>query len=233
MSTTTTTPATNEQCAPLCLMLTCKDIGRSVAFYRDVLGFKMKEAWPDKEKPMWCNMMLDGQSVMLGAAMDPAHAESMCGGDAEAAAQIKTCAEEMKKNISGVGIVAYVMVKDVDAYHAACTKRGLKASQPKTQFYGLRDFSVQDPEGFRFQFYSPIAMSECQSCGMPLKDAVPGQMYCSYCTDEKGQLKSYEQVLEGTASGYFMQMQKMPREKALAAAKEHLSKYPAWKSRGK
>ncbi|TAJ16194.1 MAG: hypothetical protein EPO68_11485, partial [Planctomycetota bacterium] len=69
------------QQAPLALMLTCKNIQRSVAFYRDVLGSEMKEAWPDKEKPMWCNMQLDGQSVMLGAAMDPAHAEQACGGD--------------------------------------------------------------------------------------------------------------------------------------------------------
>lgn len=75
-----TATGTTCQQAALALMLTCKDIGRSVAFYRDV---------------------------------------------------------------------------------AACTKRGLKASQPKTQFCGLRDFSVQDPEGFRFQFYSAVAMSEC------------------------------------------------------------------------
>lgn len=68
---------------------------------------------------------------------------------------------------------------------------------------------------------------------MPLEDVAPGTMYCTYCTDERGQLKSYEQVLEGTTSGYFMALQKMPREQAAVAAKAHLSKYPAWKSRGK
>jgi hypothetical protein len=68
-----------------------------------------------------------------------------------------------------------------------------------------------------------------QACGDDAEAAARSKT----CADEKGKLKSYEQALEGTATGYFMAMQKMPREKALAAAKEHLAKYPAWKSRGK
>jgi hypothetical protein len=28
---------------------------------------------------------------------------------------------------------------------------------------------------------------------MPLTDARPGEMYCNYCVDEKGQLRPYEQ----------------------------------------
>ena len=53
-------------------------------------------------------------------------------------------------------------------------------------------------------------------------------MYCQYCVDERGQLKPYSQVLEGTVAGYFMGMQKMERSAAERAAKEHLSKMPAW-----
>jgi hypothetical protein len=56
-------------------------------------------------------------------------------------------------------------------------------------------------------------------------------MYCQYCTDEKGALKPYEAVFEGTTQGYFMAMQKMPRPQAEKAAREHLAKMPAWKSR--
>ena len=75
-------------------------------------------------------------------------------------------------------------------------------------------------------------MESCQSCGMPLSDAEPGQMYCQYCTDEQGQLRTYETVLEGTIQGYFMGMQKMSREEAELAAREHLAKMPAWQGRG-
>ena len=71
----------------------------------------------------------------------------------------------------------------------------------------------------------------CQSCGKPLANVEPGMMYCEYCTDEKGQLRPYEQVLEGTTTGYFMAMQKMPRKDAEKAAKTHLATMPAWKNR--
>ena len=47
-----------------------------------------------------------------------------------------------------------------------------------------------------------------------------------------GAYQPYETVLEGTTVGYFMHMQKLPREKAVVAAKEHLKKMPAWAGRG-
>jgi len=126
----------------------------------------------------------------------------------------------------------HLHVADVDAMSKLAVDAGAKLiSEPKNQFYGLREIHVQDPDGFRFVFYTLIKMSSCQSCGMPLTDAKPGEMYCQYCTDEHGKLKPFETVLEGTTAGYFMQMQKMPRDKAEAAAREHLSKMPAWAGR--
>jgi uncharacterized glyoxalase superfamily protein PhnB len=213
-------------------MFTSKDMQRAVAFYRDTLGFDLEQCWPDEANPQWANMMLDQQSIMLGALMSPDDAAAMCGGDEGAATYMRTLAEEHKKNRPGVGVVVYVQVPDVDTYHARLTKKGLKGlPAPKTQFYGIRDFGVQDPDGYRLLFYSPVAMSSCQSCGMPLSDAKPGAMYCGYCTDEQGKLRPYESVLEGCTSGYFMAMQKMPRAEAEQAARKHLSTMPAWKTR--
>ena len=223
-----------EQPYPLSIMLTVRDVAKSVAFYRDMLGFTLAECWPDEKAPMWASMRLDRQAIMLGAQMSVEQATQMMAGDAAAAAYVATLAKELEQNRRGVGIVTYVMVADVDAYHAAVTKRGVaKLPAPKSQFYGLREFGLEDLDGFRFLFYTPIKMATCQSCGMPLQDAEPGQMYCQYCTDEKGHLRPYEQVLEGSTVGYFMQMQKLPRQAAEKAAREHLAKMPAWKSRGK
>lgn len=212
--------------------LTCKDMQKSIAFYRDKLGFHMKESWPDEKTPMWCNMVLDGQSVMLGAAMDPAMVGEMCGDDAVAAKIHGKVAEAFQKHPAGIGVSFYLQVKDVDAYDAAIRKKGIQPlREPKTQFYGIRESLVDDPDGYRLVFYVPVAMESCQSCGMPLADAEPGQMYCEYCTDDKGKLKPYEQIFEGTVSGYFMSMQKMDRKSAEKAAKEHLQKMPAWAGR--
>jgi len=224
----------NTTMYPMSVILTVRDAAKSVAYFRDKLGFQLEQSFPDASKPMWANLVMDGQSVMLGQMMDPSKASGdMCGNDLEAKAEWETLFKEMQGNKSGVGIQIYIAVKDIDAYHATITKNGVKASTPRNQFYGLRDTHVQDPDGFRFVFYTAIKMANCQSCGMPMKDAKPGAMYCEYCTDAKGNLKSWETVLEGTTVGYFMGMQKMPRDKAEAAAREHLSKMPAWHGRSK
>ena len=217
---------------PISIMLTVRDAHKHVAWFRDVLGFRLEEAWPDADKPMWANLVLDGQSVMIGQLMDPAQAGAMCGDDPGAKTYMETLHREFKANQRGVGIFTYIAVPDIDAWHAQVQKRGQALPAPKNQFYGLREVPLQDPEGYRFMFYTLIKLASCQSCGMPLADAQPGQMYCTYCTDEHGQLRPWEVVLEGTTVGYFMHMQKLPRDKAEQAAREHLAKMPAWKSRG-
>lgn len=212
--------------------LTCKDMLKSVAFFREKLGFTMKESWPDEKAPMWCNMVLGGQSVMLGAAMDPDQVGEMCAGDKADAEIYGKMAKAFREHPAGVGMHIYLHVDDIDAYDAKIRKKGITPLRdPKTQFYGIRETLVDDPDGYRLVFYTPVTLETCQSCGMPLSDAAPGQMYCDYCTDEKGTLRPYEQVFEGTVTGFFMGMQKMERKDAENAAKEHLAKMPAWAAR--
>jgi catechol 2,3-dioxygenase-like lactoylglutathione lyase family enzyme len=213
---------------PLCIMLTCRNMPKSVAFYRDTLGFTLEHSWPEGDAPMWANMMLDRQSIMLGASMDPGQAPD-CGGDAATKALHQKLYDDFKGNKPGIGFMTYVLVPDVDAFHSRLSKAGLKPEvKPTTQFYGIRDFSVLDPDGYRLIFYSPVVMTSCGSCGIPLTDAQEGEMYCRHCVDAQGKLKSYDDVLEGTIQGYFMEMQKMPRAKAEVAARAHLAKMPAW-----
>lgn len=216
---------------PNSVMLTCKDPSRSLAWYRDVLGFEVKECWPDAANPQWANLVLDRQSIMIGGNCDP---DAMKCGDVpgDQVAWWRERFQTFQKNAPGAGIFIYLAVADVDRYHATIVDRGGKPrTAPHTEFYGLRDFTITDPDGYALVPYTPVAMASCQSCGMPLKDGQPGQMYCHYCTDEKGQLKPYATVLEGTIQGYFMGMMHMKRPEAETAAREHLAKLPAWKSR--
>lgn len=216
----------------MAVALTCKDMRKSVAFYRDVLGFRMKESWPDEEAPMWANMLLGDQSVMLGGAVEPAAVEAMCGGDVDDVRIHTKLAEDFQAHRSGVGVSFYLYVPDIDAYASEIAGRGAELlRETKTQFYGIREALVDDPDGYRLVFYTPVAMESCQSCGMPLTEAKPGDMYCDYCTDDTGALRPYEQVFEGTVAGYFMAMQKLERAEAEVAAKEHLAKMPAWVGR--
>ncbi|MFT5290113.1 MAG: putative glyoxalase superfamily protein PhnB [Planctomycetota bacterium] len=214
------------------VMLTCRDCPSTVAHYRDVLGFELKESWPSDAAPQWANLVLKGQSVMLGAEVQTENIDAMCGGDAEQAEFWRGEAKSWSENRPGVGLAIYLQVDDVDAYAREIKGRGADLlGEPKDQFHGIREQRATDPEGYKLVFFTPIEMTSCQSCGMPLTDAEPGQMYCGHCTNDKGELRPFEQVLEGTTVGYFMGMQQMPRAEAEVAAKDRLSKMAAWSSR--
>ncbi|MFQ5505403.1 MAG: VOC family protein [Planctomycetota bacterium] len=216
---------------PITIYLSCRDLRRSIEFYREKLGFQIKECWPDEEKPMFASLRIGKQAVLLGAHMPPEEAGKWCGDDQKARELFQATARDFEANKPGAGVMIYLAVDDVDAYHETLRDRGLELIEPTTQFYGQRDFPLEDPEGYRLCFYMPVKMESCQSCGMPLAEAKPGQMYCHYCQDEYGKLKPYEAVLEGTIQGYFIAMQKMERPEAEQAAKEHLAKMPAWTGR--
>jgi uncharacterized glyoxalase superfamily protein PhnB len=223
----------NEASKTISVSLMATDMHQSIRFYRDQLGFELQECWPDEQNPLHCGLVLGTQSVMLGKASPPEEMEKFCADDPAAAKFWAERSRQFAKSTPGAGVTLYLFVEDVDAYVAQFTEKGVAASlATKTQFYGLRTSVVTDPDGYTLTFYTPVAISSCQSCGMPMSEAKPGRMYCAYCTDERGVLRPYEQVFEGTVSGYFMEMQKLSRKEAEKAAREHLKKMPAWAARG-
>jgi len=225
--------ANEERHFPISVILTVRDPKASIAYYRDKLGFQLEACWPDDQNPMWANLMLAGQSMMIGTNMQASDIAEWCKTDDAKREYKLRLSNEFTKNKHGVGIATYISVPDVDAFHSTITKKGVKVTTaPKTQFYGIRELVLEDPDGYTFMFYTTVKMENCQSCGMPLTDAKPGQMYCGYCVDEKGRLKPYETVLEGCIEGYFIPMQKLTRPQAEKAARDLLAKQPAWVGRG-
>lgn len=212
---------------PNTVQLTSADVSASIAFYRDICGFTLAEQWPDKN-PMWARMDLDGQSIMVGVSGKPEQIAEMCKDDPQEAAWHTGAYEDMRASKAGAGVFLYFAVEDADQFFELVQQRGGKpATKPKTQFYGLRDFGLRDPDGYRLVFYNNVIMESCQSCSMPLPDAKEGDMYCEHCKDENGQLKPFEDIVAGAAA-YMAQSQGMDLEEATAAAREHLKKMPAW-----
>jgi hypothetical protein len=54
------------------------------------------------------------------------------------------------------------------------------------------------------------------------------QQFCSHCTDDNGKLKSYEEILAGTAN-YLAYSQGIDPAAAYNVANQMLSELPAWK----
>ena len=76
---------------------------------------------------------------------------------------------------------------------------------------------------------------KCESCGMPMKDIEdfggknPENKYCKFCTDEAGNLKSYEEKLKDFKN-FLQKTQDLSDSQATKMAEESLKQFPAWKT---
>jgi uncharacterized glyoxalase superfamily protein PhnB len=141
---------------PNSVHLTVTHVGRSLDFYCKKLGFKLKECFPDKKKPVWASLQLDGQVVMLGLLPSLEEAKRWGMGKAEIEL-LKQDARAFARGAPGIGVLYYVCVADVDAYCRRVKRKRVRPMTPvKSQFYGIRDFQVADPDGYRLVFYSAL-----------------------------------------------------------------------------
>lgn len=130
--TTTLRTATVNDLIPL---LFVEDIGRSLAFYRDQLGFSMVEKWEPDGKLAWCRLSRGGATLMLQQANDE---------DGPAAGR-------------GRGIGFYFLCDDAVAVHAEFTAAGLTLAPPAVAFYGMQQLYLKDPDGYDLCFQNPTS----------------------------------------------------------------------------
>lgn len=129
--TTPVKPVALRQLWPLLLV---QDIERSLAFYRDRLGFTVVDQAESQGKAFWCRVERDGVSLMLQ------HAEE---DDGPAAGR-------------GRGVTFYIVCHDADALFAEFASRGLALAPPQNTYYGMRQLFVPEPDGYVVCFESPI-----------------------------------------------------------------------------
>jgi glyoxylase I family protein len=115
------------------------DMPTALAFYRDLLGFAVVFASPEVETAegrfshyMW--LRFGAAEIMLNTQYDsnerPTQPPAKRSQDA----------------------VFYIGCADVDLAYQELTDRGLKAKPPKMASYGLKLFSVEDPDGYTIVF---------------------------------------------------------------------------------
>ncbi len=108
---------------------TVADVEKSLAWYRDVLGFHATDRWEQDGKLAGVEMVAGSVTFMLGQ-------------------------DDWKKGrdrVKGEGFRIYCeTVQDVDTMAARVKSRGAKLTQePRDQPWGMRDFSLVDPDGFQ------------------------------------------------------------------------------------
>jgi uncharacterized glyoxalase superfamily protein PhnB len=206
--------------------LAVRNMKQTIEFYKDSLGFELGMCFPNADNPEYAALAKDGVVLMFIPA------ENLGIGS--------------EKKL-GIGVDLYMQIDgDIDEYyHELRSRRVEMLLDIKDEPYGIRDFTVEDVNGYKLTFNQLSRPAEvcttcevpmianCLSCGMPMTGpgdfggGNPESKYCVHCSNPDGSLKSYEEVLEGMVN-FMMTSQKMEREAAESAAKEYMSKMPAW-----
>jgi catechol 2,3-dioxygenase-like lactoylglutathione lyase family enzyme len=117
--------------------LIVRDITTSTEFYRDVLGFSVVATVPEQGPLVFVWLQRDDVSVFLNSV--PAVAEAL---PAVAARPVGGTATMF------ITLEAADAVQGVDRLFEAVAKRSRVIMQLKNQFYGMREFAVEDPDGY-------------------------------------------------------------------------------------
>jgi uncharacterized glyoxalase superfamily protein PhnB len=116
------------------------NVDEAVSFYTETFGFKLQRRDPPAGD--WATFAI----VRLGAAMVMLMQDAFYAGP------------RRELDTRGAGLDIRVMVDDVDALYTRARAAGLPIMHELgDRDYGLRDFIVRDPNGFRLRFASPLA----------------------------------------------------------------------------
>jgi uncharacterized glyoxalase superfamily protein PhnB len=193
--------------------LAVRDMKKTLDFYINSLGFKLGMTFPDANNPEYADLSKDGMVLMFLPA------QNLGIGDDEKL---------------GTGVNFYLEIDgDIDEYYRELQAKGVsQLTDIKDEDYGIRDFTVTDPDGYLLTFNRASA-KVCLSCGMPMSQSEdfgggnPNNIYCAHCTNPDGSLKTYEEVLEGMIH-FMMTNRNLDHEAAEQAAREYMTQMPAW-----
>jgi uncharacterized glyoxalase superfamily protein PhnB len=132
------------------LYLRVADLGRSLRFYRDGLGFEVDGEMEDGHGTFFARARKDGLVLLLSTRtlrfIDDSHdsrdhEHDDCGGHPYRAIDMAPAGE--------LGLTTFIYVDDVDDVYNELLARGVEPlGEPVDQFYGLREFLLRDPDGY-------------------------------------------------------------------------------------
>ncbi len=160
---------------PNSVHLTVANIKKSIKFFTEKVGFTLEMTFPNPKKPAFAKLSLDGQIVLLGVSMSVDDAKKFDMSKEELAI-VKKDAKAFAKSAHGVGTAFYICVPDVDAHCKVAKKKKVEIlASPKTQFYGMREYIAEDPDGYRFVFYTRVVAEQPNGSGRPASTNQPGE----------------------------------------------------------
>jgi uncharacterized glyoxalase superfamily protein PhnB len=112
------------------------DVARSIAFYQDVLGFRVKQTVPDAAPFVFVWLERDSVNVFLN----------------DAAATRKDAPHATWLTVGKAGVTLFIHMDGIDELWAEVKDRAPVAMPLTHQWYGMTEFSVTDPDGYLVTF---------------------------------------------------------------------------------
>lgn len=114
---------------------------RSLAFFRDVLGFTIVSDSGNRDESSWVWIQKDGCHLMLNDQYEPDSVPSECP-PARIRWHKDTC--------------LYLGCRDVESAYRFLRDRGLFVEPPTTAPYGMRQLYLIDPDGYNICFQESV-----------------------------------------------------------------------------
>lgn len=129
------------------------DMHRSVAFYRDALGFEITSSIGEGPELFWAQLERDGVSLMVSLGfIEILGTDGAEVTDRELHREGRTNDHGTTRDRRGntyLNVSSYVYVDDADAIHAQILRAGYRTlTEPEDQEHGIRSFHVADPDGY-------------------------------------------------------------------------------------
>jgi uncharacterized glyoxalase superfamily protein PhnB len=117
-------------------LLATRNMKATIDFYRNVLGFTLGMVFPDIDHAEYADLSKDGMSFMFVSAKNLGISR---------AARL------------GTGVNLYLEIDgDIDEYYGELKKKGVKIiSDIKDEPFGIRDFTIEDTNGYKLTFNQP------------------------------------------------------------------------------
>lgn len=118
------------------------DMPRSLAFYRDVLGFAVfQSSNPDPDQADWVMLRRDECTLMLNTAFERDE---------------RPPAPDPRYVQAHSDTILYFGCDDADAVYASLQSCGWPAREPINTSYGMTQVYTNDPDGFELCFQHPV-----------------------------------------------------------------------------
>jgi catechol 2,3-dioxygenase-like lactoylglutathione lyase family enzyme len=120
-------------------LLNVDDVSRSLAFWRDALGFEVVSSYEWEGRLAWARLRLGRVELMLnGRGGDPGHRLGRA---------------------PYTDAVLCFGLDDVHAFVRSLRAKGVQAEDPEAQEYGVDEVVLRDPDGYDLAFSSPTDLA--------------------------------------------------------------------------